>query len=1304
MKKINLLVALCLLFSLHVFSQGTECDDPYQVDMESEATYDFNEATTHFLFTPNDDNVWVQLSPTNSLTGSGITSLELYEYHDCQNLIAVDTIQIAQDSSQLADSYFNSLSAGTEYLLKVNKAQASNSVQLDMVLISLSSATCQPYNLTCGELMTNGDFSNFLFDPTVTGSGFSHSVPFGQGHVCDWDFGHESPSFDNIATDPAVKMWVKYSVKPPGQTSNKTYGESILKSIPLTQGQSYLISFKIKQFGTFPLPDLFNIKLLHSSDVAAPNGTVERNPLLYELNASQSQDIVSIPESAMNQNGNWQSYTFCFTPNSNYDRMLFYPYENVASTSQDWILLDDISLKKFEIDLGNDIISNMANCENTNQLDIPMTCLPTSSGYSYAWTPSSKLNQANIKNPIATTNPFKTETFTAQVTHTNLLGGTSCTVSDQISIIGNSKVLPSGSDISDLRSQFGIASNVNSLSNESILISGTFNLNEDFTFTNCQFIMDEDAKILQAFGKSLVLDHSEFNTCADGIYWNGIEITGGGNSSLTVQSCQFYNATTAFNFNGSTIDFEIKNCLFDKNKLAIHFNSNGISHNQKALLSVDTFLCSSSLTDKNGNSFYPKIAVLLSNYDFSSTSFQQELVMENNEFYGSAGQLKVFSNATNIQYNIFQGFNNQFSFPGSPLKEEVAVNIKGYTGNTSTEEVNLEGNKFYANKKAIKSRKDLNLILKWNAINNTGNPHFTAVRDIPFSTGIDIANNSLTSLVEENWIHMGMNGLVINNCKNMDIIDNDFNLVRSNPPFNPEDDKYSTAINVNNVNVSSSYTFSYNFDVNIAENNIAHYKNGISTNFAYCSIKENRIVDLNIDQTPNSPCGVLGNPCPAPMSVGIRAINDVVEIRENYITSTSSANNLPDNVGISVENADHPNAIPSRVYCNKVENTGIGLRFMGNCGDYMEILNNEMKSNYRGLVLDQEANIGDVGSVYNEAASNTYTGTYNPLGSDTYNASYWINPNNPLDNANPTHYILAGTGPSILPGHSNPGYSIMTTIIATSNNQVICGPLPLLTQKPSKKQVNTGFNQQKKRGHANSNKWFKKANVADSAFYLYQQLQFHHLNADSSLFKAKKWKHFTDSMKNTVMGKIKRKNNRRNITSLTNFDVILASMDSELAKHELEQDLNAAELNHLQQIALKCPYYDGIAVYMARAILSEYGYPSFSNSCESAIPVSPSVGGTKRLKANTANKLIETEALVYPNPSNGKLNIDYTIAESEVIQIQVHGVDGKLLFNRKLKAGSFNQFDLSNLQPAIYLIRLVKGEEIIKTEKLILYE
>jgi hypothetical protein len=87
---------------------------------------------------------------------------------------------------------------------------------------------------------------------------------------------------------------------------------------------------------------------------------------------------------------------------------------------------------------------------------------------------------------------------------------------------------------------------------------------------------------------------------------------------------------------------------------------------------------------------------------------------------------------------------------------------------------------------------------------------------------------------------------------------------------------------------------------------------------------------------------------------------------------------------------------------------------------------------------------------------------------------------------------------------------------------------------------------------------------------------------------------------------------------------------------------------------------------------------------------------------STGNKLIRStdfSALIYPNPTNGKLYIENS--SSDKFSYNIYSITGNLVGSRQNITTSRADIDLSNLTKGVYLISIITREK-METHKVIL--
>ncbi|MCH2216033.1 MAG: T9SS type A sorting domain-containing protein, partial [Flavobacteriales bacterium] len=72
-----------------------------------------------------------------------------------------------------------------------------------------------------------------------------------------------------------------------------------------------------------------------------------------------------------------------------------------------------------------------------------------------------------------------------------------------------------------------------------------------------------------------------------------------------------------------------------------------------------------------------------------------------------------------------------------------------------------------------------------------------------------------------------------------------------------------------------------------------------------------------------------------------------------------------------------------------------------------------------------------------------------------------------------------------------------------------------------------------------------------------------------------------------------------------------------------------------------------------------------------------------------------TEMSVFPNPTEGAVNINYTAAKDGLVNVRVFDVVGKAVadFNYAVNAGdNFLNMDLSSFENGVYVIEVLEGK------------
>lgn len=1287
----NIILKFSYLFALLTFSQGVfasglnngnTCINAQPISIGDTITQYFDSSRTNLYLEFTANSNFANFS-FDSLGLSNIEKVLLYEFNSCSSLDTAALIYYT-DSAFIKNSLYLNLNNDSTYMLHlVRKNNQTGTSTIEIYTENSFLAPCTPITLTCGELIKNGDFQS------TTSTDISRA--FNSNKVCYWDYIFGTPELFVTNGEQHAKMWSEHT------QYGGFDGEGIITDANLIANQEYTITFRLAKWitngGSFSLPDEFRFGLVKSSVVptqnynkypstflAINNNIQYLNPI---LKADMQSDIVGT---------GWYEYSICFTPNDNYDKIFFYPYDNNPGTPQRGIYLDKVKLGGTYAVPGPD--QTITDC---SPVQLGPEC--PIAGANYIWSPTTGLDNAYIPNPKAFAGTTTTYTLTV------VLPGTNCSDSKTVTVNNtgnytNMVVVPDETTTGQLKNLLGLPNSTYIISNETFYISEDLRINQDIHFVNCTFLMNENARIEVKNGAHLYLDHNTvMTTCDPDKYWNGILVRHE-SSKLSITDGNYSNANTAITIkNGATAI--IQNGDFENNKKSIQVNSNsGNAHSNRLDISNNTFKCTKPLIDDIGNEFYPMFAIKIIEWNHYNNTNHLELQMNSNTFEGSAGSVYIYQSDAKVTYNTFIGFNNKYNFGGSASKSEISLNIQGYNYDPliplPTTSVSVNTNYFIDNETSIFARRSIGLTIDGNFVNyNPQAGNYSTI--LEHERFIDLRQNTANPVISGNYIYNVESGIYTKDNYNLLIDNNTFDMeTQSNPSFyTSKNNKNSLAIYVNNDGLVNLMQFvSIVPTVTISNNAVKHSKVGIQSTFTYSNITDNEILDMNDDMVAPSSCFPYPNPCPPIAPFGIRAQNDKNFIQGNKVENDLSQYSTQPHlntavVGISVENAAnavYPGSI-TEVHCNKVKNTGIGLKFNGNCDASTEVLNNYLANHYFGFVLDNSADIGNVGSP-SGAAGNTYNWTPS-VGSHTYNFSY-------ANGANPTHYITSYSVFSLSGNDAAQNYNEMLQSITTNPNSVTCSPLPL-TRKPDTKGQNALY--QNKSGGYSVNRWMQKGAINDSAFALNQQLMFHQLSKDTALFNSKQWKPFVDSMKNTALGRSMNRNTQSNIVLANNFDRNVQTISAIVAKHAKDSILSASDLNTLRQVAVLCPYYDGIAVYQARAILLEYGNPPITNECE-IIRVKSKQKGNRKQKSMLEGES-NVEFKIYPNPTNSLVNIEYKVENEQEIIFELYDVVGKKKVAQSLNEGLIHRIDIKEIQTGIYFYRLIQGNSVLENGKLI---
>ena len=142
------------------------------------------------------------------------------------------------------------------------------------------------------------------------------------------------------------------------------------------------------------------------------------------------------------------------------------------------------------------------------------------------------------------------------------------------------------------------------------------------------------------------------------------------------------------------------------------------------------------------------------------------------------------------------------------------------------------------------------------------------------------------------------------------------------------------------------------------------------------------------------------------------------------------------------------------------------------------------------------------------------------------------------------------------------------------------------------------------------------------------------------------------------------------------------------------QSIDTVELTELYAIAEKCPLTDGEIVYAARAL-----YNLLSQSSDTFNTACSNIG--YRMVNTTVKETKVTKALLFPNPTNGVVNISFANSSSGRHTISIIDALGKQVMSRKCDSG-IPSTTVTLTNAGLYIVRITNSETgITETQKLI---
>lgn len=384
--------------------------------------------------------------------------------------------------------------------------------------------------------------------------------------------------------------------------------------------------------------------------------------------------------------------------------------------------------------------------------------------------------------------------------------------------------------------------------------------------------------------------------------------------------------------------------------------------------------------------------------------------------------------------------------------------------------------------------------------------------------------------------------------------------------------------------------------------------------------------------------------------------------------------------------------------CNEAELTGHGFMFDG-LNAFTSFVGNSMQDAYSGLTLQNNGEIGDQpdqGAIPLGTNENEWDGSFGFA--QTYTRNSTVGPNS-------WFYVSTASGTSFHPNQNlNDGTSfpIFFTQILNPDLQD-CEPPNNLQLRMAKYEA-----------IADGSYPTSPSNLLMYQYSLYHLLKMDSVSVDSSLIISA----FYDSAEQATIGKFYKVDSLLDAEDFINAYTVNMPISS---PHLIEQNIqlfNQIQLNYrlnqqtaytigqidsLESLAYQCPSEGGPAVIRARIILenqlvlqydSETSWYEFPQDCETP--------EERFAESPFKNAELGPYLQFFPNPTTGVFNVTYPV-ETENLSIDIVDLLGKKLRSLTLdKNASSMSYDLANLSRGTYLMIWKKGQQIVKTERLLI--
>ena len=816
-----------------------------------------------------------------------------------------------------------------------------------------------------------------------------------------------------------------------------------------------------------------------------------------------------------------------------------------------------------------------------------------------------------------------------------------------------------------------------------VVYMNDFTVNSNLTISNSNIKMRDGAEITVNNGNSLTIINSVLKSCD--AMWDGIRVVNS-NTEVIMDDSEIWHAKKGINsVNGGK--YTVSNTLFDGNNNGIYIDAYIGSHQGTVVGS--TFKSSEPLkTPYIGQRPYAGIYVnnvadINSSIDLTIGTYMSA---DKNTFIGPELGTMPYTGVPKpgLQYGIYIDkssvniYNNEFlrfernTSTDTQLKSGIKVHgvFDPYYFNPTTPylpSIKIGGNLyyqknyFYNSTSAIDMVHASNIFIMRNIIDYPSNP--TPDHQVDFA--ISSKYNLYSPIIEiiENEIDNVVRGIYIGDANEIDELKiNSNNISLTNTEGN-------TAIFLDDADVTVK--------AEIINNTITKAVRGIIVNMGQAPNIERNNITLNntiySSFVPNYGIGLFD----------VSSLLSNAQVHYNIISSNSmTSNTMVNGIASSITIYRLP------FTCNEIEKTGTALHFAGVINNSLSfetpIYGNEMDYNYNGLVLTNNTELWEVGSLTLPSdnqwlANNTNFHTYTD-GADGNLTTLFTRggglPYQPTNNG--------GIDPLIINNNATGSYFDCSSGIVIPPGDGFLGGMPD----------------------------FDAMYASDTIAWL-AQYNFYRALPNDSLIRDRSILQFKDSVDLSPLGRLLKLQQADSSYTLTQRSGLVKGlitnnaqeanlktvMDYRISARLYQWDtLETTVLADLEQLANACPFEAGPAVYNARGLLMRFVGKQYYNACEGYTTTSKAM---LRLKSpNNSTEEMEYNLALYPNPAKELLNVSLNLNAEDKGIMQIIDVKGRVVQEFDLSNGR-NEIKLNQFSSGLYIYHVQINGEIVKTDKLI---